>query len=160
MNFISGNRKECTFWSYKTDKIYIFFVFLLEGWIVWQRRFARRAILDATEVFSAFLILVTNNSKSVPISLIQPPTPLLFHPGALQSLSFCGGLLLSLRTKVETVADHCHRRALFPGAAVNLTLVTPEKAIKLAANDVFRQKLSKDGYRTDILMFIYSPIVV
>lgn len=35
---------------------------------------------------------------------------------------------------------------VFPGAAVNLTLVTPEKAIKLAANDVFRQKLSKDGY--------------
>lgn len=32
------------------------------------------------------------------------------------------------------------------GAAVNLTLVTPEKAIKLAANDIFRQKLSKDGY--------------
>ncbi|TNN85076.1 Mitochondrial glutamate carrier 2 [Liparis tanakae] len=32
------------------------------------------------------------------------------------------------------------------GAAVNLTLVTPEKAIKLAANDVFRQKLSKDGH--------------
>uniref|UniRef100_A0A3P8RPL2 Mitochondrial glutamate carrier 2 n=1 Tax=Amphiprion percula TaxID=161767 RepID=A0A3P8RPL2_AMPPE len=31
------------------------------------------------------------------------------------------------------------------GAAVNLTLVTPEKAIKLAANDVFRQKLSKDA---------------
>lgn len=31
------------------------------------------------------------------------------------------------------------------GAAVNLTLVTPEKAIKLAANDIFRQKLSKDG---------------
>lgn len=29
---------------------------------------------------------------------------------------------------------------------MNLTLVTPEKAIKLAANDVFRQKLSKDGY--------------
>uniref|UniRef100_A0A3Q3KCL5 Mitochondrial glutamate carrier 2 n=1 Tax=Monopterus albus TaxID=43700 RepID=A0A3Q3KCL5_MONAL len=34
----------------------------------------------------------------------------------------------------------------FPGAAVNLTLVTPEKAIKLAANDVFRQKLAKDGH--------------
>uniref|UniRef100_A0A669CY24 Mitochondrial glutamate carrier 2 n=1 Tax=Oreochromis niloticus TaxID=8128 RepID=A0A669CY24_ORENI len=33
----------------------------------------------------------------------------------------------------------------YRGAAVNLTLVTPEKAIKLAANDVFRQKLSKDG---------------
>ncbi|KAL7982247.1 hypothetical protein Chor_009845 [Crotalus horridus] len=31
------------------------------------------------------------------------------------------------------------------GAAVNLTLVTPEKAIKLAANDFFRQLLSVDG---------------
>ncbi|XP_027002453.1 solute carrier family 25 member 55a isoform X2 [Tachysurus fulvidraco] len=31
------------------------------------------------------------------------------------------------------------------GAAVNLALVTPEKAIKLAANDLFRQHLSKDG---------------
>uniref|UniRef100_W5UKI4 Mitochondrial glutamate carrier 2 n=1 Tax=Ictalurus punctatus TaxID=7998 RepID=W5UKI4_ICTPU len=34
---------------------------------------------------------------------------------------------------------------MYRGAAVNLTLVTPEKAIKLAANDVFRQRLSKDG---------------
>lgn len=34
----------------------------------------------------------------------------------------------------------------YRGAAVNLTLVTPEKAIKLAANDVFRQKLSTDGH--------------
>jgi solute carrier family 25 glutamate transporter 18/22 len=34
---------------------------------------------------------------------------------------------------------------LHPGAAVNLTLVTPEKAIKLAANDFFRQHLSVDG---------------
>lgn len=33
-----------------------------------------------------------------------------------------------------------------PGAAVNLTLVTPEKAIKLAANDFFRHHLSKDGW--------------
>lgn len=32
------------------------------------------------------------------------------------------------------------------GAAVNLTLVTPEKAIKLAANDFFRHQLAKDGY--------------
>lgn len=32
------------------------------------------------------------------------------------------------------------------GAAVNLTLVTPEKAIKLAANDFFRHQLSKDGW--------------
>ncbi|XP_072282523.1 mitochondrial glutamate carrier 1-like isoform X2 [Pyxicephalus adspersus] len=30
-------------------------------------------------------------------------------------------------------------------AAVNLTLVTPEKAIKLAANDFFRHHLAKDG---------------
>lgn len=33
------------------------------------------------------------------------------------------------------------------GAAVNLTLVTPEKAIKLAANDFFRHQLSKDGQK-------------
>lgn len=32
-----------------------------------------------------------------------------------------------------------------PGAAVNLTLVTPEKAIKLAANDFLRHHLAKDG---------------
>ncbi|KAJ8373112.1 hypothetical protein AAFF_G00271170 [Aldrovandia affinis] len=34
---------------------------------------------------------------------------------------------------------------MYRGAAVNLTLVTPEKAIKLAANDFFRHHLSKDG---------------
>lgn len=34
---------------------------------------------------------------------------------------------------------------MLSGAAVNLTLVTPEKAIKLAANDFFRHHLSKDG---------------
>ncbi|KAK6318831.1 hypothetical protein J4Q44_G00100420 [Coregonus suidteri] len=34
---------------------------------------------------------------------------------------------------------------MYRGAAVNLTLVTPEKAIKLAANDFFRQHLSKNG---------------
>uniref|UniRef100_A0A3Q4ADL4 Mitochondrial glutamate carrier 1 n=1 Tax=Mola mola TaxID=94237 RepID=A0A3Q4ADL4_MOLML len=34
---------------------------------------------------------------------------------------------------------------MYRGAAVNLTLVTPEKAIKLAANDFFRHKLAKDG---------------
>ncbi|MGH0171441.1 UNVERIFIED_CONTAM: hypothetical protein FKN15_061162 [Acipenser sinensis] len=34
---------------------------------------------------------------------------------------------------------------VLPGAAVNLTLVTPEKAIKLAANDFFREMLSRDG---------------
>uniref|UniRef100_A0A674MTJ2 Mitochondrial glutamate carrier 1 n=1 Tax=Takifugu rubripes TaxID=31033 RepID=A0A674MTJ2_TAKRU len=34
---------------------------------------------------------------------------------------------------------------MYRGAAVNLTLVTPEKAIKLAANDFFRHQLAKDG---------------
>ncbi|XP_019747217.1 mitochondrial glutamate carrier 1-like [Hippocampus comes] len=34
---------------------------------------------------------------------------------------------------------------MYRGAAVNLTLVTPEKAIKLAVNDFFRHQLSKDG---------------
>uniref|UniRef100_A0A8C8HB00 Mitochondrial glutamate carrier 1 n=1 Tax=Oncorhynchus tshawytscha TaxID=74940 RepID=A0A8C8HB00_ONCTS len=33
---------------------------------------------------------------------------------------------------------------MYRGAAVNLTLVTPEKAIKLAANDFFRQHLNKN----------------
>uniref|UniRef100_A0A8B9GYF1 Mitochondrial glutamate carrier 2 n=1 Tax=Astyanax mexicanus TaxID=7994 RepID=A0A8B9GYF1_ASTMX len=37
------------------------------------------------------------------------------------------------------------RQIIYHGAAVNLTLVTPEKAIKLAANDFFRHHLSKDG---------------
>lgn len=37
-------------------------------------------------------------------------------------------------------------RFLLTGAAVNLTLVTPEKAIKLAANDFFRQRLSRGEY--------------
>ncbi|XP_076870299.1 solute carrier family 25 member 55a isoform X2 [Brachyhypopomus gauderio] len=37
------------------------------------------------------------------------------------------------------------------GAAVNLTLVTPEKAIKLAANDFFRHHLSKDGRGLTVL---------
>uniref|UniRef100_A0A8C8U4B9 Mitochondrial glutamate carrier 2 n=1 Tax=Peromyscus maniculatus bairdii TaxID=230844 RepID=A0A8C8U4B9_PERMB len=34
---------------------------------------------------------------------------------------------------------------MYRGAAVNLTLVTPEKAIKLAANDFLRQLLMQDG---------------
>uniref|UniRef100_A0A4X2M0K7 Solute carrier family 25 member 18 n=1 Tax=Vombatus ursinus TaxID=29139 RepID=A0A4X2M0K7_VOMUR len=34
---------------------------------------------------------------------------------------------------------------MYRGAAVNLTLVTPEKAIKLAANDFFREQLLQDG---------------
>ncbi|XP_029428300.1 mitochondrial glutamate carrier 1-like isoform X2 [Rhinatrema bivittatum] len=36
---------------------------------------------------------------------------------------------------------------MYRGAAVNLTLVTPEKAVKLAANDFFRQHLSQNGKR-------------
>lgn len=40
---------------------------------------------------------------------------------------------------------------MYRGAAVNLTLVTPEKAIKLAANDFFRQYLSKDGQKLTLV---------
>ncbi|XP_051571461.1 mitochondrial glutamate carrier 1 [Myxocyprinus asiaticus] len=40
---------------------------------------------------------------------------------------------------------------MYRGAAVNLTLVTPEKAIKLAANDFFRQQLSKDGQKLTLV---------
>ncbi|XP_029438770.1 mitochondrial glutamate carrier 1 [Rhinatrema bivittatum] len=40
---------------------------------------------------------------------------------------------------------------MYRGAAVNLTLVTPEKAIKLAANDFFRHMFSKDGKKLTLL---------
>ncbi|XP_034983249.1 mitochondrial glutamate carrier 2 [Zootoca vivipara] len=40
---------------------------------------------------------------------------------------------------------------MYRGAAVNLTLVTPEKAIKLAANDFFRQLLSQDGKKLSLV---------
>lgn len=40
---------------------------------------------------------------------------------------------------------------MYKGAAVNLTLVTPEKAIKLAANDFFRHQLSKDGSKLSVV---------
>ncbi|XP_013922475.1 PREDICTED: mitochondrial glutamate carrier 1-like, partial [Thamnophis sirtalis] len=40
---------------------------------------------------------------------------------------------------------------MYRGAAVNLTLVTPEKAIKLAANDFFRHHLAKDGAKLTLL---------
>ncbi|XP_012506499.1 PREDICTED: mitochondrial glutamate carrier 2 isoform X2 [Propithecus coquereli] len=39
---------------------------------------------------------------------------------------------------------------MYRGAAVNLTLVTPEKAIKLAANDFFRQLLMEDGLQRNL----------
>uniref|UniRef100_A0A8C5F751 Uncharacterized protein n=1 Tax=Gadus morhua TaxID=8049 RepID=A0A8C5F751_GADMO len=45
---------------------------------------------------------------------------------------------------------------MYRGAAVNLTLVTPEKAIKLAANDFFRHQLSKDGGRLTVLKEMLS----
>ncbi|XP_077787858.1 mitochondrial glutamate carrier 1 isoform X1 [Podarcis muralis] len=40
---------------------------------------------------------------------------------------------------------------MYRGAAVNLTLVTPEKAIKLAANDFFRHHLAKDGKKLTLI---------
>ncbi|XP_029012944.1 mitochondrial glutamate carrier 1-like [Betta splendens] len=45
---------------------------------------------------------------------------------------------------------------MYRGAAVNLTLVTPEKAIKLAANDFFRHQLSKDGSKLTLLKEILA----
>ncbi|XP_041488515.1 mitochondrial glutamate carrier 2 isoform X2 [Microtus oregoni] len=41
---------------------------------------------------------------------------------------------------------------MYRGAAVNLTLVTPEKAIKLAANDFLRQLLMQDGTQQNLKM--------
>lgn len=146
---------------WKTDKMSIVF-FVPKGWTAWQRRYARRAISDATEVFFAFLIPVTNNTTTVlyyklnlaTYAVVTPVSPQSFcHNNLCRLLLAHGWWAIScrvgsfyLRTSVETVVCHCHRACLSsPGAAVNLTLVTPEKAIKLAANDVFRQKLSKDG---------------
>ncbi|XP_076879199.1 mitochondrial glutamate carrier 1 isoform X2 [Brachyhypopomus gauderio] len=40
---------------------------------------------------------------------------------------------------------------MYRGAAVYLTLVTPEKAIKLAANDFFRHHLTTDGQKLTLL---------
>nr|XP_020857256.1 LOW QUALITY PROTEIN: mitochondrial glutamate carrier 2 [Phascolarctos cinereus] len=40
---------------------------------------------------------------------------------------------------------------MYRGAAVNLTLVTPEKAIKLAANDFFREQLLEDGSKQNLI---------
>ncbi|XP_023579716.1 mitochondrial glutamate carrier 2 isoform X2 [Octodon degus] len=41
---------------------------------------------------------------------------------------------------------------MYRGAAVNLSLVTPEKAIKLAANDFFRDLLMEDGRQRNLKM--------
>ncbi|XP_004837662.1 mitochondrial glutamate carrier 2 isoform X1 [Heterocephalus glaber] len=41
---------------------------------------------------------------------------------------------------------------MYRGAAVNLTLVTPEKAIKLAANDFFRHLLMEDRMQRNLKM--------
>lgn len=35
---------------------------------------------------------------------------------------------------------------MYRGSAVNILLITPEKAIKLAANDQFRYWLTPSGY--------------
>lgn len=41
---------------------------------------------------------------------------------------------------------------MYRGSAVNILLITPEKAIKLAANDQFRYFLSSPGYIFQIFM--------
>lgn len=70
------------------------------------------------------------------------PTPgAAFMPGTPPA-----GLRGGLGPLSQLRRPHCPpRRCLLAGAAVNLTLVTPEKAIKLAANDFFRQLLMEDG---------------
>lgn len=72
--------------------------------------------------------------------------------GALSHLAlyFAAPAKKFLNDPVNCSALHLHSPMGFSslpllGAAVNLTLVTPEKAIKLAANDFFRHHLSKDG---------------
>ncbi|KAM4630474.1 mitochondrial glutamate carrier 1 [Polymixia lowei] len=57
--------------------------------------------------------------------------------GSMLYTSMCDCLMKTIRSEGYI--------GMYRGAAVNLALVTPEKAIKLAANDVFRHHLSRDG---------------
>lgn len=48
---------------------------------------------------------------------------------------------------------------MYRGSAVNILLITPEKAIKLAANDFFRHRLtSETGYEIKLTTII--PLIV
>ncbi|XP_033258499.1 mitochondrial glutamate carrier 1 isoform X2 [Orcinus orca] len=81
------------------------------------------------------------------------------RPSAQRATSGCTAMLCSPESSPLRGARHClpssdprqAGRGLTQNpnarAAVNLTLVTPEKAIKLAANDFFRYQLSKDGQK-------------
>ncbi len=99
-----GERYKCLYnalWYYnKQIKCQLLSFFVSKGWTAWQRRFALRAILDATEVFFAFLISVTYNSLSVlyyklnPASyaVVSPASPQSFyHNNLCQLLLACGG---------------------------------------------------------------------
>lgn len=156
--------------SYINRHNLICFIFSPKGWTAWQRRFTQKAILDATEVFSAFLIRVTNNTRRVPCYQLNLATHTVVVSSASRQLyiivigvccslwltgkshKLLGSLALFVNRSENCCSPPSSACLYFPGAAVNLTLVTPEKAIKLAANDVFRQKLSKDGY-IDFLSF-------
>lgn len=61
----------CYGYLIKSDFHFFFVVF--KGLTVWPRRCAQKAILDATEVFFAFLSTVINNT--VTVKEISPPTP-------------------------------------------------------------------------------------
>lgn len=61
---------------------------------------------------------------------------MIVESNALDCKMTCNPIVIFLRS---------HGYVLSSGAAVNLTLVTPEKAIKLAANDFFRHQLAKNG---------------
>lgn len=129
-------------------------LFVFTGWTASQRRSARRAISDATEVrFLRFLIPVTNNTSTAlycklnpaASSVVCPARPTVITKWGLLFLDVSHELVCRFALFAFLVGCVSSARLSSPGAAVNLTLVTPEKAIKLAANDVFRQKLSKDG---------------
>lgn len=68
----------------------------------------------------------------------------LIHCAVVMLINVCGYLCQLFRLYCDFSANIlCFFSS---GAAVNLTLVTPEKAIKLAANDFFRHQFAKDGY--------------
>lgn len=77
------------------------FLFVFKGWTVWQRQYARRAISDATEVFFAFLIPVTNNTISVLYYKLNLATYAVVSPVSPQSFYHNNQCLLLLAHAVE-----------------------------------------------------------
>uniref|UniRef100_A0A8P0PL46 Mitochondrial glutamate carrier 1 n=1 Tax=Canis lupus familiaris TaxID=9615 RepID=A0A8P0PL46_CANLF len=88
-------------------------------------------------------LLLSSSAPPPPPSSTPPPPPSPLLPLLPLPLPLPGRRSDCL---IKTIRSEGYF-GMYRGAAVNLTLVTPEKAIKLAANDFFRYQLSKDGQK-------------